>query len=81
MFVATEGTGSSSTNCFDKSRRQYVVKTPGFSVTGARTTRCTWESGKQAGRKEGRKEFAAISARRGNESDSRKRTTRRTLEV
>lgn len=69
MFVATEGTGSSSTNCFDKSRRQYVVKTPGFSVTGARTTRCTWEVGEQAGRKEGRKEFAAISARRGNESD------------
>jgi len=54
MFVATEGTGSSSTNCFDKSRRQYVVKTPGFSVTGARTTRCTWEVGEQAGRKEGR---------------------------
>ncbi|KYM85017.1 hypothetical protein ALC53_04805 [Atta colombica] len=39
MFVATEGTGSSSTNCFDKSRRQYVVKTPGF--------------GRKEGRKEG----------------------------
>lgn len=30
--------------------------------------------GRRAGRKEGRKESAAISARRGDESDSRKRT-------
>lgn len=49
MFVAAEGMGSSSTNCFDKSRRQYVVKAPGFSVTRARTTRWTTKEGRKEG--------------------------------
>ena len=54
MFVATEGTGSSSTNCFDKSRRQYVVKTPGFSYGSENDE--VYVGGRRAGRKEGRKE-------------------------
>lgn len=69
MFAA-KGTGSSSTNCFDKSWRQYVVKALGFSVTGVRTTRwTTWK----ADRKEGRKESARRPARRGDESASKRR--------
>lgn len=54
MFVATEGTGSSSTNCFDKSRRQYVVKAPGFLRYGSENDEVNDVEGGQEGRKEGR---------------------------
>lgn len=67
MFVAAKGTGSSSTNCFDKSWRQYVVKAAGFSVTGVRRR----GEGRQEGRKEGIR--ARRPARRGDESDSKRR--------
>lgn len=72
MFVAGGGHGSSSTNCFDKSRRQYVVKALGFSVTGARTTSVN-DVRKQEGRKEGiRGGLARRREERGRERESKR---------
>lgn len=86
MFVAAESTGGGSTNCFDKSRRQYVVKALSFSVIGTRTRRGERrrrrqerreerKEGRQIGRKEGRKN-PRRSARRGVWSEPRKRGRR-----
>lgn len=72
MFVTAKGTGSSWTNCFDKSWRQYVVKTPGFPRCGSENDNVNVVEGRLEGRKEGRNLLGDLREE-GDESDSKRR--------